>query len=194
VPAAIVSGTVTDELSVPAWLAVLAALAVLVLLLAVVGLVVSVRRARTRTERLLTSAAADAEELRSQLVLIEERLAAQEPPAAVAARPDDPEYVITALGRPREPAPTVPAPVFADIVVRESVIRTLSLAAGLRRALAPEVRNRIRFEMKREVRRARKQRKADLKQARREFEARQRATMGDPGASVSRGEPVRSTA
>ena len=45
-----------------------------------------------------------------------------------------------------------------------------------RRALAPEVRNRIRFEMKREVKRSRKQRKTDLKQARREWETRQRAT------------------
>ena len=34
-----------------------------------------------------------------------------------------------------------------------------SLAAGLRRALSPEVRDRIRFEMRREVKRARKQRR-----------------------------------
>ena len=57
-------------------------------------------------------------------------------------------------------------------------------AAGLRRALAPEVRNRIRFEMKREVKRSRKQRKADMKQARREWEARQRAAI--PASEVSR--------
>ncbi len=55
--------------------------------------------------------------------------------------------------------PTVPGPQFVDVLLRESLIRTASIAAGLRRALAPEVRNRIRFEMKREVKRSRKQRK-----------------------------------
>ena len=40
---------------------------------------------------------------------------------------------------------------------------------------SPETRNRIRFEMRREVKRARKQRRADLREARREWEARQRA-------------------
>ena len=64
---------------------------------------------------------------------------------------------------------------FADIVLRETVMQAASLAAGLRRALSPEVRNRIRFEMRREVKRARKQRRADLREARREWEARQRA-------------------
>ncbi|NGZ99701.1 hypothetical protein G5V59_03030 [Nocardioides sp. W3-2-3] len=84
----------------------------------------------------------------------------QRVPVAVV---DDREYLITDLGQdrgPRTPARVVPAPLFADILVRESVIKTAALAAGLRRALSPEVRNRIRFEMKREVKRSRKQRKA----------------------------------
>jgi hypothetical protein len=166
---------VTDELAVPAWVAVLGLLCLLALVVAVAALLLSVRRTRARTDQLLTSAAEDAEELRAQLATIEDRLAeAAPPPTAVPARRDDPEYLITELGKPREAAPAVPAPVFVDIVLRESMIRTASLAAGLRRALSPEVRNRIRFEMKREVKRARKQRKADLKQARREWEARQR--------------------
>ncbi len=165
----------TDELAVPAWLAVLVLLCLLSLLIAVTVLVSSVRRTRARTEDVLRSAAHDAEELRTQLASIEERLVESErPPRSVVARPDDPEYLITELGKPREAVPTVPAPVFVDIVLRESMIRTASLAAGLRRALSPEVRHRIRFEMKREVKRARKQRKVDLKQARREWEARQR--------------------
>ena len=86
--------------------------------------------------------------------------------------------VVAVLGcRPtREPVPTVDAPVFADMVLRETVVQGASLFHGLRRALAPETRNRIRFEMKREVKRSRKQRKADMKQARRAWEARQRAT------------------
>ena len=68
---------------------------------------------------------------------------------------------------------------FADIVARESAIKAVGLAHGLRRALAPEVRNRIRFEMKREVQRARKQRRADLKAALREFRARERADLAE---------------
>lgn len=165
----------TDELAVPAWVAVLVLLCLLALIATIALLLVSVRRSRARTDELLTSAADDAEELRAQLATIEERLSATEPPpTAVTARADDPEYLITELGKPREAAPTVPTPVFVDIVLRESMIRTTSLAAGLRRALSPEVRNRIRFEMKREVKRARKQRKNDMKQARREWEARER--------------------
>ena len=61
----------------------------------------------------------------------------------------------------------VDSALFADLVLRETVVKAASLTHGLRRALAPEVRNRIRFEMGREVKRARKQRRADLKAARR---------------------------
>lgn len=159
----------------PAWVATLVLSCLLVLAVAVVVLVVGARRARSRAERVARATAQDAEELRAQLATIEERLTEVAPSLpAVRARDADPEYVITELGEPAEATPTVPAPVFVDIVLRESVIRTASLAAGLRRALAPEVRHRIRFEMKREVKRARKQRKVDIKQARREWEARQR--------------------
>ncbi len=48
---------------------------------------------------------------------------------------------------------------------------------GVRAALAPETRNRIRFEVRREVKRARKQRRADTRQARRELASRQRAAL-----------------
>ena len=43
---------------------------------------------------------------------------------------------------------------------------------------------RIRFEMKREVKRARKQRKADTREARREWAARQRADLGEEGSAA----------
>ena len=70
---------------------------------------------------------------------------------------------------------TVAPAVFADIVLRESVVHAASLWHGVRRALTPANRNRIRFEMRQEVKRSRRQRRADLRTARREFEARQRA-------------------
>ena len=91
---------------------------------------------------------------------------------------DRPDYVITHVGEvPDEPVPAVTPRLFADIVLRESVIWSAGLFHGLRRALAAESRNRIRFEMRREVKRSRKQRRADLREARREWEARQRASL-----------------
>ena len=87
-------------------------------------------------------------------------------------------YVITGLSEVDETT-VIPARIdgalFADIVARESVVKAAGLAHGLRRALSPETRNRIRFEMKREVRRSRKQRRADLKSAMRDFQTRTRA-------------------
>ncbi|MDO9378557.1 MAG: hypothetical protein Q7T56_06890 [Nocardioidaceae bacterium] len=164
----------SEDWSVPGW-AVLATLVALLLL--VVLLVVALVRSRTRTTAALEAARADAVALAAQVDAIERRLA--EP----VVRTDETEYVVTMLGRDdpdapdvdeRTPAPVVPAPLFADLVLREGVVQAASLAAGLRRALAPEMRHRIRLEMRREVKRARKQRRADLRQAKREFEARQR--------------------
>jgi hypothetical protein len=88
------------------------------------------------------------------------------------------DYVITKIGEPEpEPVPTVPAPVFADLLLKETVVQTASLFQGLRRALAPETRNRIRFHMRQEVKRSRKQRRTELREVRREWVARQRAAM-----------------
>ena len=80
---------------------------------------------------------------------------------------------------------------FADIVARESAIKAVGLAHGLRRALSPEARNRIRFEMQREVKRARKQRRADQRAAC-EFLPRVAACAGSgraPGRAPRRGDP-----
>ena len=175
----------TNELVVPAWVAVVTLVGLVALVVVVASLIRSVRRARSHTDALLAAAAQDAEALREQLAGIEAELRAREDrPAPGERHPvavvDEREYVITDLGAeqgPRVPARVVPAPMFADIVLRESVIKTAALAAGLRRALSPEVRNRIRFEMKREVKRSRKQRRLMLKQARRDWEARQRSTV-----------------
>ena len=100
------------------------------------------------------------------------------------------EYVIARVGEPEEErpeaVPTVPAPVFADLVLKETVVQTASLVQGLRRALAPETRNRIRFHVRQEVKRSRKQRRAELREVRREWAARQRAAM----AADAAGEPA----
>ena len=53
------------------------------------------------------------------------------------------------------------------VAAGESLVRVVSLAHGVRRALSAENRNRIRFEIRREVKRSRRQRRRDLKDARR---------------------------
>lgn len=162
-----------QEWSVPAG-AVLATL--VVLLLCLVVLAAALRRSRAQAVAALASARADATALAALTERVEavERRTVEVP----AGRVDDHEYVITVLGHDEpaaEPAPVVPAPLFTDLVLREGAVQAASLAAGLRRALAPEVRQRIRLEMRREVKRARKQRRADVRQARRDLEARRRA-------------------
>ena len=88
------------------------------------------------------------------------------------------EFVITRFGEPApEPAPTLEAKLFADVVLRESVVKAASWAYGVRRGLSPANRNRIWFEMRREVRRARKERKAEEREAIREWRARRRAAV-----------------
>ena len=187
----------TSALVVPGWLAVLTVLLVVGLVVAVGWLAGELRRTRDQGEAVLASAAADVDALREELDALQVRLHEEAEQLEEARRTlrladltivDDKEYRITALGErrgggPLALVPTVPGPQFVDTMLRESLIRTASIAAGLRRALAPEVRNRIRFEMKREVKRSRKQRKADVKQARREWEARQRAAI--PASEVS---------
>lgn len=160
----------------PGWAVVGVVAAVALVAAACVVLLLSLRRERARTAAALARAEADAAELRAQLSGIEQRLAA---PRAT----DEREYVITRLGEDEPtptrsmttPAPVVPAPVFADLVLRETAVQTGAFVAGLRRAFSPEVRHRIRFEMRREVKRARKQRKAEHRVAVREWQARQRA-------------------
>jgi hypothetical protein len=155
---------------------------------ALVALVVALlahRRAR-RAEALVAS--------------LSERVAV--PPAAPApavAESDTAAFVITEVGRSREDdaPPAGPVPVarpidgrlFTDIVARETVVRAAGWTHGLRRALSPESRNRIRFEVRQETRRAGRGRRAEMKQALREFRARERAATRDDGPG-SLGEDV----
>ncbi len=158
----------------PDWIApaVAAALALLAL-----GLGFALLRSRSRTDRAVAEARAETATLRARLETLEQRLPRSD--AGPAGRTEPHEYVITHLGED-DPVATEPARIesalFADLVLRETVVKTAALAHGVRRALAPETRNRIRFEMRREIRRARKQRRTDTRQARREWQARQRAS------------------
>jgi hypothetical protein len=79
---------------------------------------------------------------------------------AGASRPD------LAAGQDEHP-PGLPASVFVSVALGESLVRVVSFGHGVRRAMSAENRNRLRFEMQREVKRARRQRRRDLKEARR---------------------------
>lgn len=172
----------TQDWSVPGW-AVLAAAGVLVLSFVVLGALRRAARRRVVAQMAQTQHAAQA--LAEQVARLEARLAglAEKTTAPTkTSREVRADYVITRMGdaddepnREGQYAPLHRA-VFADLLLRETAVRVAGLGAGLRRALAPETRNRIRFEMKQEVKRSRKQRKADLRVAHREWEARQRST------------------
>lgn len=133
---------------------------------------------------------------------VADRVALLDRPAADVAREtaEDPgvgSYVITSIDRATpERAPeqaSHPAPVaqpidgrlFADIVARETVVKAASWTHGLRRALSPEARNRIRFEVRQGTRRAGRERRAEMKQALREFRARERAAAPATGEDVA---------
>ena len=165
---------IVEDLAVPVALGV----AVLLVLAVTLGLLLVVRRDRARTAAALAEARSEAAELRRRLDSLSGLL--EEP-----ARPAE-EFVITDMGARGQLTdgelidgaalgPTrIEGRLFADIVLRESLVKAASLGYGVRRALAPETRNRIRFEMKREVKRSRRQRRAELKEIRRSQQARQR--------------------
>ena len=152
--------------------------------LAVVGLVVALgllsrSRGSGPAHRARSGARVDqASALRERL----DRLEQERRTPTAPERTDPHEYRITGLGEP-EPDDAAPAQVeravFADLLLRESVIRLGSLGHGVRRAMSAESRNRIRFEMKREVKRARKQRRAEQREAYRDWQARRRVAVTD---------------
>jgi hypothetical protein len=59
--------------------------------------------------------------------------------------------------------------------VREALVKTVALGHGVRRALSPEKRDRIVLEMRAEVRRSRRQRKAEMKALRKYLRDRRRS-------------------
>ena len=166
----------------------IAPVAVGVLALAALGLGLALWRVRASMDRELVASRVETAALRLQVEELERRLSRPGP-----RPPTDPEFVITDLGDPGPAPEPVPAPrvggaLFADLALRETAVKAAGLVFGVRRALDAETRNRIRFEMRREVRRARRQRKADSRQARREWAARQRAALdadGSPKGSVA---------
>jgi hypothetical protein len=166
------------------WFSLVAAVVVLLL---VVNLA-STARARRRLEDELAAS-------REELAAVQRRLEAlarrvePRPVADTADTADTAEYVITTAGDPDpEDAATAAAPVpvsgrqFASLAVGESLVTVFSFGHGLRRALSAENRNRIGFEMRRAVRRSRKQRRRAEKEARRHLRTAEQPSMAEDAA------------
>ena len=148
--------------------AALGATAALLLVLLVVGVLLAAgsRRARAR-EDALASARTDMEALRSQVEELSAALAASQGAAELSTAPT--EYVITTAGEAssrRQDLPQVPERAVLSVTLGEPLVKLAAFGYGVRRALAPESRNRIAFEMRREVKRARKQRRRAARRAR----------------------------
>jgi hypothetical protein len=82
-------------------------------------------------------------------------------------------YLITDAGL-EKPEPNVPDRLVLSATLGAPLVKVVSLGHGLARALSPESRNKIFFEMRREVRRARKQRRRETKEAWRQRQADER--------------------
>lgn len=168
----------------PALLAVLTGAALT--LLAVLGAAVAVVNHHRRTQRALAASLDEVTRLRARL----EELEAARDAVSPAAQPA--QYVITTAGEAgplradgavAEREPTVSDRVVLSGTLGEPLVRVVSLLYGVSRALSAESRNRIAFEMRREVKRARKQRRRETRQARRAWQAAQRAETGEEDAA-----------
>jgi hypothetical protein len=156
----------------------IAGAAVALLLLACV--LVLVLRSRTNSRReladALSRAQAETTELRSRLDALTEQLERQ---SSSMISVDDPAYVITDAGTPPL-EPTVPDRVVLSATVGQPLVKVVAFGHGMRRALSAESRNRIRFEMRREVGRTRKQRRREMREAWRRMQAENRASRATP--------------
>ena len=160
----------------PALVAALAAgagAAAMLLLVTVVRAATRRRRGRADLEARLADAQREADSLRRRLDELtgDGRRGADE--TAVA----DPAYVITHVGEPEDAADQLPVPdrLVLSATLGEPLVKVAAFSHGLRRALSAESRNRIWFEMRREVRSSRRRRRLLRRELEREYRARMRA-------------------
>ncbi|MEP6816884.1 MAG: hypothetical protein ABI873_15180 [Marmoricola sp.] len=165
------------------------ALAGVLLAVAVLAVTLAVRlgaeRKRTRGE--LQALMVEHDQLRSQVADLTR--------TAQALREDrrglesgGPDYVITRVGdtglTTRDGTGTrtgrrIPDRAVLSAAFGEPLVKALSFGHGVRRALSPESRNRIGFEMRREMRRSRKLRRREMREAWKQM----RAQEGSPSTS-----------
>jgi hypothetical protein len=117
------------------------------------------------------------EELFADATVPQQRAAAE--PAA-----PDPAWVITHVGEPEVDGSAlddrrVPDRLVLSATLGEPLVKVAAFSHGVRRALSPESRNRIWFEMKRETRASRRRRRQLRKRLEREYRANLRAAEPD---------------
>lgn len=155
-------------------LAAAAGAAAMVLLVTVVLLATRGRRSHADLEAQLAAARAETDDLRRRL---EELTRRAEP------QPEHADYVITHVGDPVSEGGSddltpvaVPDRLVLSATVGVPLVKAAAFSHGVRRALSAESRNRIWFEVRREVRAARRRRRQLRKHLEREYRARLRAT------------------
>lgn len=163
------------------------ALGLLVLAVLCVALAVTVVRLRSGERALREETRQELEHLRQEIRAAASPQRAGDDGEIVVAEPLPPATAPRTgpHGRVVHVAEPIDGRLFADQVLRETVVSGASWWHGLRRAASPESRNRIRFQMRQQVRRTRKQRRADFRAFQREQAARERAaaTAREEGAA-----------
>ena len=161
--------------------AALGGAAAALLLVALVVLLRRRNRTRADLEAMLAASLREADNLRARLDELTGHL-----PAAAPGPAQEPEpYLITDAGRrrtdlalPGEDPIQVPDRLVLSATVGAPLVKVAAFGHGLRRALSPQSRNKIWFEMRQEVRAARKRRKRLVKQYQRDLRADERAQEG----------------
>lgn len=141
------------------------------LLLVLVGIVLALllgRRGGAQDQAALASSRADVEVLRAEVERLSAELVASRGDAHIV--PEHSEFVITTVGESADGAPgrlpPVPERAVLSVTLGEPLVKAAAFGYGLRRALSAESRNRIGFEMRREMKRARKERRRAARRAR----------------------------
>jgi hypothetical protein len=157
----------------PALVAALAAVAGAAAALVAIALVLTRRgRSHADLEAMLVAARQETEDLRRRLDELTERTE-----RVAAVEPHQAEFVITHVGEPDADVDRVVVPdrVVLSATLGEPLVKAAAFSHGVRRALSAESRNRIWFEMRREVRAARRRRRRLVRDYLRETRARERA-------------------
>jgi len=151
------------------------AVALLLVLMAV--LLWTVLAGRRRMQQVLAGSRGEVEALRARLEALSEEIEAARVLAAAAPAVLPAEYLITragAAGALEDEFTPASNRAALSVTFGEPLVKAVALAYGVSRALSPQTRNRIVFEMRREVKRARKQHRREFKEARRDANAERR--------------------
>jgi len=148
-------------------LAAVAGAAAMLLLVSLVLVVSRRRRSRADLEAMLDAAHRESDHLRLRLEELTSRPAELEPA----------EFVITHVGEPEDPGAqlAVSDRLVLSATLGEPLVKAAAFSHGVRRALSAESRNRIWFEMRREVRASRRRRRQLRRRLEREYRANLRA-------------------